>query len=373
MKKTTFLILCLEGAVLSFNVAATAALVPTIAADFALSQFAVGKIIWLYMIPYGIAALIYGPLVRSFDARIIELSCLFLFSLANLLASLSDNINMLFTARFFMGLFGASVIPLCLILISRHIDEKRRGRFVGIFFSATFLASLAGLFLSGFIPWRLIFLIPGILGLLVTLLIYFYLPSFKREGAAFKINYLAAFKNKKIISMFTYILLVSLFYHAIQQWLAVYFSQGFNFNQLFISFLITLTSLSGIFGEVLGGYFADFLGRIKTARLGIILMAISVFFLIFKAPLIILSVLMIAWGLGWTLNHAGISTILTDLPEDFLNEAASLNSSLRFISGGLGVALGGILMQKSFSLNFITIGIGMVLLCLFSRRLLAFE
>ena len=369
MKKSTFLILCLEGAVLSFNVAAAAALVPSIANDFVLSQFVVGKIIWLYMLPYGLAALIYGPLVRLYDARRLELICLFCFSCANLLAALAQNIATLFAARFLMGFFGASVIPLGLILVARHIESAKRGRSVGVFFGVMFVGSLLGLFLSGVLPWRMIFLLPAIAGFVLCVAIYFYLPSFKKDTGAFKINYLYALKDKKILSVFTYIFLISLFYHGVQQWLAVYFSSRFSFSQFVISMLITLTSLSGIFGEVLGGRLSDALGRIKTVDLGIILMIISVFLLLFKLPLAILALLMIAWGLGWTFNHAGLSTILTDLPEEFLNEAASLNSGVRFISGGIGAFLGGLLMQQSFKLGFIAFGACLLALLFLSKAL----
>ncbi|HLD82605.1 MAG TPA: MFS transporter [Candidatus Omnitrophota bacterium] len=370
MKKSTFVILCLEAAVLSFNVAAAAALVPSIAKEFVLSQFFVGRIVWLYMLSYGLAALIYGPLVRAFDAKIVEFFCLFLFSLSNLLAALSRDIYLLFTARVFMGFFGASVIPLGMILISRHIESSKRGRFVGIFFSATFVASLIGLFLSGILPWRLIFLIPAICGFILCFFVYRLLPSFKEAKTAFKFNYLQAFKDKRVIRLFTYISLTSIFYHGVQQWLGVYFSSKFNFSQFIISMLITLTSLSGIFGEVFGGLMSDYAGRLKTVNLGIILMSISAFLLIFKAPLIIFVVLMVVWGLGWAFNHAGLSTMLTDLPGHLLNESASLNSSLRFLSGGLGAALAGLIMQKSFSAGFLIFGIGLVLLLVFSKRLL---
>lgn len=135
-----------------------------------------------------------------------------------------------------------------------------------------------------------------------------------------------------------------------------------------ISMLITLTSFSGIFGEVIGGRLADSLGRLKTVNLGIILMILSVFLLIFKMPVVILALLMVIWGLGWTFNHAGLSTMLTDLPKEFLNEAASLNSSVRFLSGGLGVALGGALMQISFKLGFIVFGVCLLTLLIFSRK-----
>ena len=364
MKKSTFTILCLEGAVLSFNVAAAAALIPSIATDFALSQFLVGNIVWLYMIPYGLAAFFYGPLIRAFDARRIELICMFLFSAANLLAGLSGNISTLFVARFFMGLFGASVIPLGLILIGQRISQEARGRYVGVFFSTTFIASLLGLFLSGIIHWRLIFIIPAILGFLLWIKMYFSLPSFKEENRIFRMDYFLALKNKKVARIFTYILFISLIYHGIQQWLGVYFSTQLNLNQFAISMLITMTSLSGIVGEVWGGHLADSLGRQRVVNLGIIAMVLSIFILLLKLPLAILFLVMVAWGLGWTFNHVGLATMLTDLPKELLNEAASLNSGVRFLAGGVGVSLSGLIMSKSFSLGFIIFGSALFLLLL---------
>jgi len=367
VKKVTFWILCLEGAVLSFNVAAAAALIPSIAADFALSQFVVGKIIWLYMIPYGLAAFFYGPLVRVFDARKVELSCIFLFSLANFLAGMSQNIATLFVARFIMGLFGASVIPLGLIIIARRLEEANRGRYIGLFFGSTFVASLLGLFLSGIINWRLIFIIPAASGFILWVFMYIFLPSFKEEVGNFRLGYLEAFRNKRVVKIFSYIFLISLIYHAVQQWLGVYFSTQLNLSQFYISMLITLTSLSGIFGEIWGGHLADSMGRLKVVNLGIAFMVLSIFSLLIKLPLSLLVLVMIIWGLGWTFNHVGLSTMLTDLPAEFLNEAASLNSGVRFISGGIGVSLGGLIMQKSFILGFLVFGLGLLILLYLSR------
>jgi len=372
VKKTTFGLLCLEGAVLSFNVAAVAALIPSIASDFALSQFFVGKIIWLYMLPYGLAAFLYGPLVRTFDARKVELVCIFLFSLANLLAALAPNINTLFVARFLMGVFGASVIPLGLILIAKHIRQSKRGSYVGIFFGSTFIASLLGLFLSGLIPWRLIFLIPAVLGLVLWVVMFLYLPAFKEDLGRFRFGYLATFKDKKVVMIFLYIFLISLVYHGVQQWLGVYFSIRFLLNQFTISMLITLTSLSGIFGEFLGGRLADKVSRQKVVTLGILGMMVCVFSLLLKLPLSLLSLVMIFWGLSWTFNHVGLATMLTDLPAEFLNEAASLNSGVRFIAGGIGVSFGGWLMHKSFNLGLMVLGSALVLL-LFSSRVFKFK
>lgn len=370
MKKTTFVILCLQGAILSFNLPATAALIPTIAREFGISLFITGRIVWFYMISYGIAALFYGPLVRLFDARRVKLVCLFCFSLANLSMGLSKNITTLFMARVFMGVFGAAMIPLALILIAQNVDRSSRGKRVGIFFSTTFISPILGLFLSGIIPWRLVYLIPAILGFILWINMYFYFPSFRQEKPALSINYLPTFKNKITASIFIYIFIISLLYHGIQQWLGVYFSHALNLNQFVISMLITLTALSGIFGELIGGWFSDLLGRSKTINLGVVLMVLSIILLLLlKAPFFVLAIPLVIWGLGWTINHAGISTILTDLPKEFLNEAASLNSSVRFLSGGLGVVVGGWLMQQSFSLGFAIFGISLLGLMFFSRYL----
>lgn len=364
MSSLTFFILCLEGAILSFNVAACAALVPAISADLGVAPFVAGSIVWLYMLPYGFAALLYGPLARFFDAKKIELVCFLLFSLANLLAFFAKNIYTLLAARILMGLFGASVIPLILILIARHSRSENKGKKVGVFFSATFLASLVGLFLSGIIPWRLIFLFPALAGFVLLAAMFRFLPSFKEDKAGLKINYFGALKQKAVLLLFTYIFLVSLLYHGIQQWLGVYFATEFGFKQFLISMLITLTSLSGIFGEVLGGIFADRLGRVKTIRIGIAAMVISIFLLLFKLPIGLLALIMIVWGFGWTVNHAGLSTLLTDLPEEFLYEAASLNSSVRFIAGGAGAAIAGLIMQRSFFAGFLLFGACLFILLL---------
>jgi predicted MFS family arabinose efflux permease len=215
----------------------------------------------------------------------------------------------------------------------------------------------------------MLFLIPAVSGLLLWIFMRRGLEDFHTSTDTFIINYAGAFKNKMVVSIFLYIFFISLLYHGIQQWLAVYFSQKFNFSQFVISMLVTLTSVSGILGELVGGYFSDTLGRVKTIHMGIVLMLLSVILLLLNVPKIALILVMIVWGLGWTLNHAGLSTLLTDVPEQFLNESASLNSSVRFLAGGIGTALGGVLMQQSFDEHFIVFGLGLLVLALFSKNL----
>jgi DHA1 family multidrug resistance protein-like MFS transporter len=349
-------------------VAAVSAIIPSVAQTFKTNEFFVGKIVWLYMLPYGLAALIYGPLARNVESKKILFSCIALFSVANLITGLAPNLFILFAARVFAGISGAAIVPLSLILIAQSSTFKQRGRRVGGFFSLTFTSSLLGLFLSGLIFWRWIFLLPAIGAVLVCTGIYFCFPQLNTANEKIRFQYLQVLKDRQVFRLFVYIFFISFIYHGIRQWLGVYYSQIYGLEQFFISMLLTTISLSGIFGESLGGIFADRFGRLKIINIGIGLMLASVIMLLFKHVLASLFIIMFVWGLGWTFNHSGVSTFLTDLPRRHLYESASLNSTVRFLSGGLGASLGGVLAQKSFSLEFIIFIFCLLILLVFSKK-----
>ncbi len=353
--------------------AAVSALIPAIANTFKVDEFLAGRIVWLYMLPYGLSALLYGPLARSLDCRKILLGCAGIFCLANFLSGLASNISVLFITRLLAGICGAAIIPLSLVLIARTSSAQQRGKQLGSFFSLTFISSLLGLFLSGLLFWRWIFLIPAIGAAIVWLGIYFYFPatSFGREKLRF--SYLRVLSDRRVLGLFVYIFCASFVYHGVRQWLGVYFFKVYALRQFLISMLLTTVSLSGVFGEFLGGILTDRVGRIKIVNLGAGFMLISLILLLFKNNLSPLFLIMFAWGLGWTFNHVAVSAHLTDLPGEHVFESASLNSSVRFLSGGLGAVIGGLLAHIEFNLNFITFALCLVGLLIFSRKLIIKE
>lgn len=325
------------------------------------------------MLPYGLAALLYGPLARSLDCKKILFSCLGVLSFANLLAGLAPNLYFLFMARVLAGISGSAIIPISLILIAKTSTASERGKKVGGFFSLTFISSLLGLFLSGVVFWRWIFFLPAIGAALVSLGIYLYFPKLSSGLGKIRFNYFQVLSDKKVFRLFIYIFAISFLYHSVRQWLGVYFSTVYSLEQFLISMLLTTIPLSGILGESLGGILADRVGRIRIVNIGVALMLVALFSLLFQNILIVLFAIMFIWGVGWTFNHSGISTFLTDLPHKHLYESASLNSSVRFLSGGLGAVLGGMLSQRGFNLQFMFVILGLVILLIFSKKLVLRE
>jgi predicted MFS family arabinose efflux permease len=322
------------------------------------------------MLPYGLCALFYGPLTRRFENRHIAVASLFLFALFSFLSGIAADYPSLFVFRFLVGVFASATTPLVLIYIADHAKESGRGRVVGLYFSVTFIADLAGLFLSAIVPWRVMFFIPAVLGVGTAVLTAMYFPSTLAGKGDTSSRYLKAFKDPNILRVFIYIFLISVLYHGVRQWLGVYFDQELGLKQFFVSMILALASLAGIVGEAVGGFSSDKRGRVPTLKFGIFLMTLCVALLIFVRSFVLLPVLMLLWGFGWTMNHAGLSTFLTDLDKRFMKEISSLNSSVRFIAGGLGVVVGGWIMQRSFTQGFIIYGVLLLGMFLFTDKLL---
>lgn len=364
-------VLCALVFMLSFSVSATAALIPTIARYFAQPAILVGKLVWVYMLPYGICALIWGPLTRKFSAKNILLCALLFYAFFTFVVATAPIFTFTLIGRLGMGVFGSCFVPLALIIMGKEISDKDRPKYVGIMFSLSFVSSLLGVFLSGFLFWRTIYFIPAFLGIIIFVVGVKFLKEFDYRGV-FKITYFNTFRDTTVLKLFTFIVMGSFLYHSIHQWLGVYLSKEYAFPQFLISSVFTISSLAAIFSESAGGYLASRFGASKLASIGLISMSAFVFFmLVVKKPRVIFF-MVVLWGLGWAFNHVGLSSLLTGLPKQFLRDASSLNSSLRFFSGGLGAFWGGKMVSlTSFRVHFLIVGFLILILGMFLNPKLA--
>lgn len=360
-RKIIFALLWLEGAVVSFNVASIAAVVPAIARSLHKDSFEIVKAISFYMVPYGLSALIYAPLVKRYSVKAIKTSSLFIFALASLIGGLSSSAAMLFSSRIAAGISASATTPVALILTGELAPKEIRGRMVGAFFSATFISSLIGVLLSGVLPWRYLFILPAIFAAINLILVAAFFNFQSAVSYDFAVSYSEALKDKRIFRILFYILVLSLVYHGIYNWLGVYFSY-LNFNQAKVSILLSLAGFSGIFGQLFGGWITDKRGRIFAATLGLAGLTLATILLSKPMSFLYLGLTLLIFGMSWTMNHNAVSTVLTDFPDNLRPELSSLNSAIRFTSGGLGVSLAGIFVQRSFSLAFL--GLAVIILCL---------
>jgi len=370
-KKIVFCLICLGCITISFNVAAITASIPAIGQDLGLPDFLVSKIISYYMIPYGIGALIYAPLTKYYSYRRIIFSSMVIFSLSCFFCGISMSLPQILLFRVIMGIAGASAIPVGLMIVGEFFPKNIRGRLVGFFFGCSFFASLAGIALGGMASWRWLFYTPAILGsILVLFCCVLPLQIFKKIHGV-DVQYTKIFKNKKIVNTFTFIIIISALYHAVHKWFGIFLSQAYNLDKLSISFLFIIAAVGGFIGQILGGILSDKISRRFTASMGIIGLSISTICLAAKFSFLTTSVAIVCISMFWTVGHNGISTVLTDFPDKYRPAIASLNSSLRFIFGGIGFYLSSFFVQRSFSAAFYVIGILMFLLYFSLKRIIS--
>ena len=165
--------------------------------------------------------------------------------------------------------------------------------------------------------------------------------DYRRENI--NISYISTLRDKGVLRLFLFIGTASFLYHGIQQWLAVFMAQEYGFAQFKISSALTLASLSAIAAENTGGLLCGKIGIAKVIEVGFFLMIgfLSVLVLFYNSLGLVIFLAIALWGFGWALTHVGLSSVLTHLPDKFLRDASSLNSSVRFFAGGLGAVVGG--------------------------------
>ncbi|MCF7908332.1 MAG: MFS transporter [Candidatus Omnitrophica bacterium] len=372
MPKGSFLIFCLIFIAIAFSLSATAALVPTIAEYFGVAKNIAVRLTWIYMLPYGIFAFFWGPLSRSVTVKNLLLISIIGFSVSTLLFSVSQSINQAFLFRFMMGCFGSGFVPLAFITIGKAVDSDKKAKHLGTFFALSTVSACLGVFLSGFLPWRAIYLTPVVLCFFIFILILLYLEDFDFRGEKFKISYFETFKDKQALRLFLAVGLGSFLFHGLQQNLGVYLSERFALRQVAISSIFTISTVCAIVIRFLGGFLSSTFGNIKITRIGYISMSVFTAILLFSWQYQLIILTIVFWGAGWALSHTGLSAYLAHLPDKILRDASSLNSSLRLGFGGLGAFFGSLLASSiiGFKILFFIMTIILFFLGFFMNRLL---
>ncbi len=372
-KKISFFLLCLANLAISFNFAALAAVVPAMSRDFALPAVDVARILHYYMIPYGLGALLYAPLAKRFSYKTILSVTMLVYALSNGVCALTKSLSMMLAMRILMGVAAASVIPLTLMVIGQFFEKEVRGRMVGMFFSSSFVASLLGIALSGVEDWPWLYAVPAMMALVAAGSFVFYPSSILGAKEQSMLDYGRLANNARLREIFIFIFLISFAYHGVQKWFGVYLDKVYGLPQWQISFYFMLIALSGAIGQNIGGYLTDKKGRLFSTRWGVLVLSLATMALAIKFSLWLLGLVFCFFSIGWTIGHNGISTVLTDLPSDYRSEIASLNSAVRFFSGGVGFFVGGTFVESHFGLTFFAFGMMMLMSGLLIGRIVPKE
>jgi predicted MFS family arabinose efflux permease len=190
------------------------------------------------------------------------------------------------------------------------------------------------------------------------------------QGHKGSINYLHVLSKPDIRNVFLFIFAVSFLYHAVHKWYGVFLAREYGLDKGAISIILIIAAVGGLAGQHIGGYLSDKKGRLYACYMGMCGLAVGVMLLSIHFPVMLIAVILTVIAIGWTISHNSVSTVLTDFPDNDRPVIASLNSAVRFISGGVGFSLSKFFVAKSFNLTFLGIGVLILLLILIIKRII---
>lgn len=150
-----------------------APLLPSIALDLGTSVATASYAVSLYLLPYGLCQLAYGPLAERFGKLRVVSYAMIAFSVGTATCGALPSLTGLLTMRALTGAAAAGLIPLTLAYIGDTVPYGRRQATLAVLMAsagaAQGLGTAFGGLLASVLGWRGIFPVLGLLSAVVTL------------------------------------------------------------------------------------------------------------------------------------------------------------------------------------------------------------
>lgn len=137
--------------------------------------------IGMYILGYGLGQIPMGMLCDYYGRRPVALICMSLFVLCGVAASFSPNVELLVTARFFQGIFGASGAVASRAIARDITTGAETGRLLSLLTAtlggAMVAAPMVGAVLMMLFSWRAPFLASSVFGAMGVILLWYSIPE----------------------------------------------------------------------------------------------------------------------------------------------------------------------------------------------------
>src|SRR3981081_2241999 len=254
-------------------------LLPVIAADMQISVAATGQLVTVYALAYAVGSPILAVTFNNLDRRNVLTLALCCFIVGNLLAVAAPTFPMLMASRVLMALGAGLCLPTAIGVAVAIASPERQGRAAAMVISGITVATVVGVPLGSLIGnqfgWRATFALVAVLGAVALAGLLFGLPAGLPPATATLGQRLAVARDGAVL----YALATTAFW-AIGGFTAfTYLSvplRSLGFDASDISFALLIFGSAAAIGNMLGGTFADRIGPVPTATLGLAGMAMAI-------------------------------------------------------------------------------------------------
>jgi len=260
-----------------------ALLVRPLKAEFGLSdtQFSLLQG-YAFAIFYTLMGLPFGRLVDRTNRRNLILLGVVIWGTMTVLAGFADSYTELLLTRVGVGVGEAVLAPAAYSIIADYVPPARRGRALGVYYVSLAIGSGVSLFLGGMIlaalpplgldigsfgllsPWRLTFIVAGLPGALLVLLLLAIREPARQEtrGVANAsvvdlVRYLSA-NRSTFLRLLTYPALIAAIGYGTLAWAPALFERQYGMPVAQVGLTLgALVALGGLVGTLISGFLSD--------------------------------------------------------------------------------------------------------------------
>jgi predicted MFS family arabinose efflux permease len=333
-----------------------AALLPPIAADLSIQVATAGVLVTVFALAYAFGSPVLAVVAGSVDRKWLLISCLGVFTLANIGAAEAQGFTQLLIARVLMALVSGLYVPTASAVATAVVKPEQRGRAISVVIGgmavAVALGAPIGALIGAMSNWRMTFALVAVLGAIAIVGLLIGLPRDLPRPVTTIGQRLAAARRPEILHGLSVTLLFATGAFTVFTYLALLLGQAAGLDATGISATLFLFGVAAAFGNALGGTSADRFGPLRTARIGLSLL-VAVFVVIAvaanalpmsqAAPVIIVSIG--AWGLVAWCVYAAMMANLVRLAPELAMVTLSLNASTFYFGVALGSFMGSLVLR----------------------------
>ncbi|MCY7734145.1 MFS transporter [Bacillus safensis] len=344
-------------------------IIQMVADDLQVTTSAAGLLVTSLALSAAIGAPIVIALTINIDRRKILSWMLIIFTLSNIVTSVSYSFEMVLMTRVLQGISGGTAIVVAMAVATRLVEREKRGTAIGIILmglsSSLVLGVPIGTFLSSMMGWKALFAAIGLITLIPLIVVYRRIPSMKEQEPVTLGMQLSILKDKRILLAVAVTLFYVGGYSTLFTYLTPFLQESANLSITEISGILLLAGICSFLGSSLGGVAADKKGPTFTIFSGIILQIIMLMLLAFvTGNLVVMVAVIMIWMIAtWSTSPAQQLYLVTLVPKS-PDIALSVNTSFIQFGFALGSGLGGLVLSRTSILNLSWISAGTVLLAL---------
>jgi MFS transporter, ACS family, glucarate transporter len=265
-------------------------LAPNIMEEFGLSKVQMAYVFSAFALAYALFALPAARWADRLGTRKLLAGIVAWWSAFTVITGATIGLVSLLVARFLFGAGEAGAWPCVAQAFSRWIPQRERGRVQGVFFAGAHLSGgltpLLVTLLAGFISWRLIFVLFGLVGCLWVVVWWTWFRDDPASHAAVNAAelellggssqpaipsptgwafWMKTIRHRNVLALGLMYFPNSFVFYFCITWLPTYLKERHGFEASTLGFLSGLPLLLSVFGDLLGGIVTDWV----SARFGL--------------------------------------------------------------------------------------------------------